>query len=123
MITFDIAASFNEARAKIEEFMLAQDVATAATRFERLLTEIFNFIDLVKLHPQIGRPFKPVRAKSPDEVAQLDRIRHKIADSGLDDPREYILRDYVLLYVRSDSRVSLISIRHQREVTYRFGPE
>ncbi|AJZ56809.1 hypothetical protein OI25_7329 [Paraburkholderia fungorum] len=48
----------------------------------------------------------------------LDRIVAAFVCSGTDRAREYVLRDYVLLYAHSDVRAVLISVKHRRELGY-----
>jgi plasmid stabilization system protein ParE len=121
MIIVQVAESFNEALESIEEFMLAQDVGSAVQRVEAIQAEILSFIDLVKRHPRIGRLTGPIDEQFVKSRSQLERIVRKVSVAGLPEAREYVLSNHVILYAHSDSRVLMISIRHQRELGYSSG--
>lgn len=118
MIRLDVAESFAERLRTLEGFMTTQDAQRAPARIEDLQEEVMNFIDLVKLHPEIGRPAGALAASSVEGKRRLERVLQLVAEAGLRDLREYVLRSHVLLYAHSDSRVLLLSIRHQRELGY-----
>jgi plasmid stabilization system protein ParE len=118
VIRLDIAESFAERLRTLEGFMTTQDAQRAPARIEDLQEEVMSFIDLVKLHPEIGRPAGALAASSVEGKRRLERVLQLVAEAGLRDLREYVLRSHVLLYAHSDSRVLLLSIRHQRELGY-----
>jgi plasmid stabilization system protein ParE len=118
VIRLDVAESFAERLRTLEGFMTTQDAQRAPARIEDLQEEVMNFIDLVKLHPEIGRPAGALAASSVEGKRRLERVLQLVAEAGLRDLREYVLRSHVLLYAHSDSRVLLLSIRHQRELGY-----
>jgi hypothetical protein len=118
VIRLDIAESFGERLRTLEGFITAQDAQTAPTRIEDLREEVLNFIDLVKVHREIGRPASALAASSVEGKRRLERVLQLAAEAGLRDLREYVLRSHVLLYSHSDSQVLLLSIRHQRELRY-----
>jgi plasmid stabilization system protein ParE len=118
MIIVEFADSFGEALEALEEFMLFQDGNSALRRVENLQQEIGRFIDLVKKHPRIGR-FADLLAVS-DARARLwlEEVLRLASAAGLNEFREYVLPSHVVLYAHSDSRVLVLSIRHQRELGY-----
>jgi hypothetical protein len=118
VIRIDFAATFGQRLQQLEAFTMAQDVETAPTRVEYLQEEILRFVDLVKLHPEIGRPAEALAASSIEGKARLERVLRLAVDAGLPTLREYVLRARLVLYAHSDSRVLMLSIRHQRELGY-----
>jgi len=118
VIRLDIAESFGERLRTLEEFMTAQDEQSAPARIEDLREEVLGFIDLVKLHWEIGRPASALAAGSVEGKRRLERVLQLADEAGLPVLREYVLHSHVLLYAHSDSRVLLLSIRHQRELGY-----
>ncbi|WP_168788376.1 type II toxin-antitoxin system RelE/ParE family toxin [Paraburkholderia aromaticivorans] len=118
MIRVEFAETFEERLEAIEEFLLAQDVSSAATRRDDLLVEIYRFGDLVGLHPKIGRPAGALQASSVEGQVRLERVLKLAIEAGLAEMREYVLRSHLILYAHSDARVLLLSIRHQRELGY-----
>jgi plasmid stabilization system protein ParE len=114
----DFAASFGERLHMLEAFMLAQDPDSATARVEDLHDSILRFVDLVKLHPRIGRPAGALAASSVEGQRRLARVLRLAADAGLPELREYVLHAHLVLYAHSDSRVLMLSVRHQRELGY-----
>jgi len=102
----------------LEAFILDQDPASAASRIEVLHDEVLRFIDIVKLHPKIGRPATMLAAASIEGHQRLERVLQLANEAGLPWLREYVLRGHLLLYAHSESRVLMLSIRHQRELGY-----
>jgi hypothetical protein len=117
----DVAESFGERLRVLQAFMLSQDPDSAPARIDDLHDEVFQFIDLVKLHPKIGRPAGVLDANSVEGRLRLQRVLRLAAEAGLPDLREYVLRAHLVLYAHSDTRVLMLSIRHQRELGYAPG--
>ncbi|WP_322011468.1 hypothetical protein [Paraburkholderia sp. J12] len=101
--------------------MEGQDPDSAPGRIEDLHDAILRFVDLVKLHPQIGRPATMFAARSAEGQQRLARVLQLAADAGLPELREYVLHSHLVLYAHSDSRVLMLSVRHQRELGYEPG--
>jgi hypothetical protein len=118
VIRVEIAATFADRLTALEEFVLAQDAASAPARCEELRGEILRFIDLVKLHPQIGRLADVLAACSVDGTTKLELVLQQAAAAGLPHLREYVLKNHLVLYAHSDGRVLLLSLRHHRELGY-----
>jgi plasmid stabilization system protein ParE len=114
----DFAESFGERLRVLEAFMLAQDPDSAAARVDDLHEAILRFVDLVKLHPKIGRPAAGLAASSVEGQRRLARVLQLAARAGLPELREYVLHAHLVLYAHSDSRVLMLSVRHQRELGY-----
>jgi hypothetical protein len=114
----DFAESFVGRMHGLEEFMLAQDADSAHGRIEDLQESVLRFVDLVKVHPKIGRPATVLAASSVEGQTRLERVLRLATDAGLSELREYVLRAHLVLYAHSDSRVLMLSIRHQRELGY-----
>jgi plasmid stabilization system protein ParE len=118
MMHVDFAETLAERLETIQEFMLQQDVGSAADRREQLWSEIQRFGDLIALHPKIGRPAGVLSARSFEGKMRFEHVLRLAAEAGLPELREYVLRSYLILYAHSDTHVLLLSIRHQRELGY-----
>nr|WP_244100196.1 hypothetical protein [Burkholderia anthina] len=114
----EFAETFGERLRALEAFILAQDMDSAPARIEDLREEILRFVDLVKLHPKIGRPAGVLAASSVEGRWRLERVLQLAIDAGLPELREYVLHVHLVLYAHSDSRILMLSIRHQRELGY-----
>jgi hypothetical protein len=72
MMRVDFAETLEERLETIQEFLLVQDVSSAAGRMETLMSEIYRFGDLVAIHPKLA-----------DQRTYLPRIRSR-ARAGWD---------------------------------------
>jgi plasmid stabilization system protein ParE len=114
----DFAQSFGDRLRALEAFIYDQDPASASPRIEELRDEVLRFVDIVKLHLKIGRPATVLAAASIAGQRRLERVLQLANEAGLPQLREYELRGHLLLYAHSESRVLMLSIRHQRELGY-----
>lgn len=118
MMRVDFAQTLEDRLEAIQEFLLMQDASSAASRMEDLMNELYRFGDLVAVHPKIGRPAGVLAATSVEGENRLQRVLRLASEANLPELREYIVRSYLILYAHSDTRVLLLSIRHQRELGY-----
>ena len=118
MMHVDFAETLEERLETIQEFLLVHDVSSAAGRMEDLMSEIYRFGDLVAIHPKIGRPAGVLATNSVEGQSRLERVLRLASQANLPELREYIMRSHLILYAHSDTRVLLLSIRHQRELGY-----
>jgi plasmid stabilization system protein ParE len=118
MMRVDFAETLEERLETIQEFLLTQDVRSAADRMEDLMGDIDRFGDLMALHPKIGRPAAVLAANSIEGQSRLERVLRLASEANLPELREYVMRSYLILYAHSDTHVLLLSIRHQRELEY-----
>jgi plasmid stabilization system protein ParE len=121
MMRVDFAETIEERLEAIQEFLLVQDVHSAADRMEELMSEIVRFGDLVALHPKIGRPAGMLATNTIEGQSRLERVLRLASKANLPELREYVIRSYLILYAHSDTHVLLLSIRHQRELGYTPG--
>ncbi|MPW22608.1 hypothetical protein GCT13_38780 [Paraburkholderia sp. CNPSo 3157] len=118
MIIVEIADKFKEALDAVEEFMLVQDVLSAPRRANKLEEEIVDLISLLERHPHVGRPADFLSVTSTAAKDWLERVLQLAVSVGLTEFREFVLAPYVVLYACSESRVVVLSIRHEREAGY-----
>ena len=118
MMRVDFAETLEERLETIQEFLLVQDVSSAAGRMEDLMSEIYRSGDLVAIHPNIGRQAGMLAANSVEGQSRLERVLRLASEANLPELREYIMRSHLILYARLDMRELLLSIRRQRELGY-----
>jgi hypothetical protein len=121
MIIVEVAEFFGVSLDAIEAFMLAQDEASAARRSDRLESEIIELIDRLGQYPQIGHRADFYSITSAASQAWLQQVGQLAAQAGLQEFRECVLSSFLVLYACSETRVMLLSIRHEREAKY--GPD
>lgn len=114
-----LTANFERNLGEIEAFLTA---AQAPHAFDALLDELMDTtIPNLERFPGLGRLFleRPVRSvEAANGVARLTQQLGAIAQDG--ELREYVMTHYLLLYARIQGTVYLLSIRHQRQLSFDF---
>ncbi len=114
-----LTANFERNLAEIEAFLTA---AQAPHAFDALLDELMDtVIPNLERFPGLGRLFleRPVRSvEAANGVARLTQQLGAIAQDG--ELREYVMAHYLLLYARIQGTIYLLSIRHQRQLSFDF---
>ena len=116
-----LTANFERNLEDIEQFLTEQEAPQA---FDGLLDELLEtVIPNLEQFPEIGRPFIARQPRSVETTNALAKLHAKL--SGLnqesDALREYVLKDYLLLYALIDgATIFLLSIRHHRQLSFDF---
>jgi plasmid stabilization system protein ParE len=118
MIIVEVAEFFGVSLDAIEAFMLAQDVDSAARRSDKLESEIFELIERLGQYPKIGRLADFYSVTSEASQAWLHQVGQLAVQAGLQEFRECVLSSFLVLYACSETRVMLLSIRHERAAKY-----
>jgi ParE toxin of type II toxin-antitoxin system, parDE len=117
VVRVELTASFLERPAAIEAFLTAADAAFA---YDRLLDELrATVIPNLRRFPMMGRRYLDHPPQSVEALAQLAALPKGSADRL----REYLHGDYLILYAVAPSghHVHLLSIRHHKELSFRFA--
>jgi hypothetical protein len=101
--------------------MFVQDEGSAARRSDQLEGEIVELIARLEQYPKIGRRADFYAVTSAASQAWLRQVEQLAARARMLEFRESVLSAHLVLYACSDTRVILLSIRHEREVKY--GPD
>ncbi len=85
--------------------------------FQRLLRRLFDDIvpNLCRF-PQSGRPFLTHAIRSIEAQAMLNRLKASLRKA--DDLREFVLDDYVILYLVRRRRIYFLAIKHHRQLSF-----
>ncbi len=114
-----LTANFERNLTEIEAFLAT---AQAPHAFDVLLDELMDtIIPNLERFPGLGRLFleRPVRSvEAANGVARLTQQLGAIAQDG--ELREYVMTHYLLLYARIQGTIYLLSIRHQRQLSFDF---
>jgi plasmid stabilization system protein ParE len=116
-----LTASFERNLEEIAAFLAEAD-ATAA--YGVLLDELAEtVIPNLERFPDMGRPFLSREVCSVEGINALERLENRlqglaIAPAAL---REYMLRDYLVLYVMHGLQIHLLAIRNQRQLAFHLG--
>lgn len=115
-----LTANFERNLQELESFLIAADAPQA---FDALLDELTEtVIPNLERFPGMGRLFleRPVRSvEVANGVARLTRDLASLAADG--ELREYVMTHHLLLYARVKGMVYLLSIRHQRQLSFDFA--
>jgi plasmid stabilization system protein ParE len=117
--TVKLTANFERNLEEIEAFLID---AEAPRAFDTLLEELADtVIPNLESFPGMGRLFleRPTRSvEVANGTARLIKQLGALAKDG--ELREYVMTHYLLLYARIDGRIHLLSIRHQRQLSFDF---
>jgi plasmid stabilization system protein ParE len=113
-------ANFERNLEDIERFLAE---AEAPQAFDSLLDELLEtVIPNLERFPEMGRPFMASQPRSVETTNALAALRAKllVLTPDTDALREYVLKDYLLLYVTIGGAIYLLAIRHQRQLSFDF---
>jgi len=114
-IVVKITANFERNLESIEQFL---SDAQAVPAFDNLLVELAEkVLPNLERFPDIGKLFMDNPARSVEVNAELKKLQKKLNGGIL---REYVIADYLMLYVRHDDTIYLLSIKHQRQLSFDF---
>lgn len=115
--TVKLTASFLERLESIESLLMEADAASAN---DDLLAELRSeVIPNLGRFPLIGRRYLDHPPQSAEALAQLSALPPGAANKL----REYLTSDYLVLYTANESAtvVTLLSIRHHRQLSFDFA--
>ncbi|WP_299072504.1 type II toxin-antitoxin system RelE/ParE family toxin [Accumulibacter sp.] len=115
-----VTANFERNLEGIELFLAE---AEAPHAFDGLLDELLATVTPNLEHfPEMGRPFLARQPRSVEATNALAALRTKLSalTADADALREYVLKDYVLLYAPIGGAIHVLAIRHQRQLSFDF---
>ena len=87
--------------------------------FRRLLGRVFDdIVPALCRFPQSGRSFLAHAVRSLEAQALLDRLKVMLRKG--DDLREFVVDDYIILYLIRRSRLYFLAIKHHRQLSFDF---
>ena len=113
-------ANFERNLEGIELFLTEVEAPQA---FDGLLDELLKaVIPNLERFPEMGRPFLTRQARSVETTNALAALHAKLLalTPDADALREYVLKDYLLLYAPIGGAIYLLAIRHQRQLSFDF---
>lgn len=115
----ELTATFERNLEQIAAFLADADADQA---FDALLAELAEtVIPNLERFPSMGRSFLARRARSVEVANGLERLRQQLTALSEDgEIREYVMEHFLVLYVYIESTVSLLSIRHHRQLAFDF---
>ena len=95
----------------------------APQALDGLLDELLEtVIPNLERFPEMGRPSLARQPRSVETTNALAALRAKLLALTTEPEalREYVLKDYLLLYAPIDGAIYLLAIRHQRQLSFDF---
>src|SRR3990172_5430413 len=90
-----------------------------ANAFQQLVTRIFDdIVPTLCRFPQSGRSFLAHPVLSLEAQALVNRLERLLRKG--DDLREFVLDDYLILYLLRGSQVIFLAIKHHRQLSFDF---
>lgn len=112
-----VAANFRRNLERIAAFL---DEAGAPQEFEAILARLGDeIVPTLERFPEIGAGFLDRSPLSADGKALFAKVVG-LLDPG-DSLRQFVVGDYILLYLVRTECVDLLSIRHHRELSFDFA--
>jgi len=85
--------------------------------FQRLLDRLFDdVIPLLTRFPDAGRNFLRHPIRSREARTLVRKVTSLLAPT--DDLREFVVDDYILLYLRRGKQLIFLSIKHHRQLSF-----
>lgn len=114
-----ITHNFERNLAVVEDFL---DAAKASSAFDSLLQELTStVIPNLTRFPKIGLLFLDLPPHTVEVAHNIDHVRQQLdALAKNSELREYVMAHYLLLCTEIKGTVYLLSIRHQRQLSFDF---
>lgn len=85
--------------------------------FRRLINRLFqDIVPALCRFPRSGRLFLAHAVRSVEARALVDRLRALLKAD--DDLREFVLDDYLILYLVRQNRIVFLAIKHHRQLSF-----
>lgn len=117
--TIRFTANFESNLESLESFLDDQGETGAYDSLIEMLED--TVLPNLERFPDLGRRFIDHSAGSVEGHAGIERLRARLsAMSQNAELREYLMRNYLILYARIDGIVHLLSIRHHKQISFNF---
>ncbi len=115
--TVKLTSNFERNLEELETFLIQ---AEAPHAFDALLDELTdNVIPNLENFPGMGRLFLQRSVRSVEVAQATARLTQQLGALAKDgELREYVMTHYLLLYAHIQGTVYLLSIRHQRQLSF-----
>ena len=119
LATVKLTANFERNLLEMETFLVE---AEAPHAFDALLDELTDtVIPNLERFPGLGRLFLARPARSVEVANGIARLTAQLGSIATDgELREYVMTHYLVLYARIRDSAYLLSIRHQRQLSFDF---
>ena len=113
-VTVRIASNFERNLDAIRDFLAEQGASAPFTGLVESV--VLRLVPMLESHPRVGRDWMlrtPLTAKG-----RALRARIKVKLGNARELREFVLDDYLVLYSIDGSVLTLLAVRHHRQLTF-----
>lgn len=116
-VAVKFTANFEANLASIEAFLTEGEFAQG---YDRLLDELGDIVvPNLERFPAMGRPFLTRATHSIEALMIADRLRAQLVELEVGaELREYVMREYVILYALVGNNAYFLSMKHQRQLSF-----
>jgi plasmid stabilization system protein ParE len=115
--TVRVTANFEQNLDEIRDFLRRQEAPPKI--FEELLDYLFDtVIPNLQRFPELGVDFLARTTHTLEAHDRVQRLRHKIGSEL--QLREYIAKDYLILYAVAPDVLYLLAVKHHRQLSFDF---
>lgn len=120
-VNIKLTANFERNLDDIEQFLTE---AEAPQAFDDLVDELLGTVlPNLELFPELGTPFFNRAVRSAEATNATAAMKAKLAalvGTSLSSLREYVMNNYLVLYVQVEDTLYLLSIKHHKQLSFDF---
>ena len=118
-VSVKFTANFESNLAEIEAYWALNQFPQG---YGRLLDELgATVIPSIERFPNMGRPFMQRQPESVEAVTRLEKLNKRLTKlDRMGEFREYVMDDYLVLYVILASVAYLLAIKHHKQLSFDF---
>jgi hypothetical protein len=119
-VSIKFTANFESNLAEIEAYWVLNQFPQG---YDRLLDDLSEtLIPNLERFPGMGRPFIQRQPESVEAVTRLEALNKRLAKlDRTGDFREYVMEDYLILYLTLESAAYLLAIKHHKQLSFDFN--
>ena len=118
-VSVKFTANFESNLAEIEAYWSLNQFPQG---YDRLLDELgASVIPSIERFPGMGRPFVQRQPDTVEAVTKLEKLNKRLAKlDRTGEFREYVMDDYLILYLTLEIVVYLLAIKHHKQLSFDF---
>jgi hypothetical protein len=119
-VSIKFTANFESNLAEIEAYWVLNQFPQG---YDRLLDDLSEtLIPNLERFPGMGRPFIQRQPESVEAVTRLEALNKRLAKlDRTGEFREYVMEDYLILYLTLESAAYLLAIKHHKQLSFDFN--
>ena len=118
-VSVKFTANFESNLAEIEAYCALNQFPQG---YDWLLNELgASVIPSIERFPDMGRPFMQRQPDTVEAITRLEKLNKRLAKlDRMGEFREYVMDDYLILYLTLETAVYLLAIKHHKQLSFDF---